>query len=244
MKAVILCAGYATRLYPLTLNTPKPLLPIKGTPILEIILKQLKSLAKKEILNEIILITNDKFYDTFVEWKETYKAFTKVTIVNDQTTSNETRLGAVGDILYAVNNQNIDEDIFISAADNLFKTDMQEMYDISQEKDSSVIATYNFKDPALLANKFGVVEVDKNGRITGFEEKPGKPKSSITATAIYLIKKDDIQGIKEYISKNKQLDNMGEMIIFLTNNSKVYTRPIDNWIDIGSLEDYEEANKN
>jgi len=243
MKAIILCAGYATRLYPLTENTPKPLLPIKGTPIVELIIKQFEDLITKNILDEIILITNDKFYSTFLEWKKTYDAPTTITIVNDLTTSNDDRLGAVGDLLFTIKKEDIDEDIFLIAGDNLFETNIENMYTISQKEKASVIATYDLKDPMLLANKFGVVLVDKNNKILEFEEKPPKPKSSLTATAVYLLTKEDLQKIKALEEENKRLDNMGELIIFLTKTAQVYTRPIDNWIDIGSLEDYKKANE-
>jgi glucose-1-phosphate thymidylyltransferase len=243
MKAIILCAGYATRLYPLTENTPKPLLPIKGTPIVELIIKQFEGLIKKEVLNEIILITNDKFYDAFSTWKQTYDAPTTITIVNDLTTSNEDRLGAVGDLLFTLKKEQIDEDIFLIAGDNLFETNIEEMHHISQKEKASVIATYDLKDPALLANKFGVVLVDNQNKILEFEEKPPEPKSSLTATAVYLLTQKDLQRIKALEQENKRLDNMGEMIIFLVKESQVYTRPIDTWIDIGSLEDYKNANK-
>ncbi len=243
MKAVILGAGYATRLYPLTLNTPKPLLPIKGTPILELIIKQLRSLAEKDILNEIIVVSNAKYFDVYNEWKEKFSAPTKLTILNNSTHSNEKRLGAVGDLLFAANKLDINEDIFLIAGDNLFKTDAQEMYAISQEKNASVIATYDLEDPKLLANKFGVVQVDADNKILSFEEKPPEPKSSLTATAIYLIKQDDLQKIKELIASNEKMDNMGNMIEFLVEKSTVYIRPIDYWVDIGGIEEYEAANK-
>ncbi|MCF7798614.1 nucleotidyltransferase family protein [Candidatus Woesearchaeota archaeon] len=243
MKAIILCAGYATRLYPLTKHTPKPLLPIKGKPIVELIIKQLENLAKKGELDEIIIVTNNKFAETFTKWAESFDSPTTIAIVNDGTTSNDDRLGAVGDLLFAVKNQQINDDVFLLAGDNLFETNLEEMADIAKNKHASVIATYDLKDPQLLANKFGVVQIDETNKILTFEEKPANPKSSLTATAVYLIKKDDLHKIKDLVAENKRLDNMGEMIIFLTKVSEVYTRPIDNWIDIGSLEDYKKANE-
>lgn len=243
MKAVILCAGYATRLYPLTLNIPKPLLLVGGKPVLEHILENFIPLAKKGKLDEVIVVTNDKFHDHFNKWKVETKLDLPITVLNDGTTSNDDRLGAVGDLLFAIDKQEINDDVMLVAGDNLFSFDVSKMHEVFTNNNASVIATYDLKDTSLLANKFGVVEINKDKKIIGFEEKPPAPKTSLTATAIYMLTQQDVARVQTLIAQEGKLDNMGSLIIYLTKKSQVYTYPLDRWIDIGSKEDYEVANK-
>ena len=116
------------------------------------------------------------------------------------------------------------------------------MYEVFDKRESSAIAIYDLKDKALLANKFGVVQIDDNGKIINFEEKPPEPKSSLTATAIYMLRQEDVGRVQTLIEQKGKLDNMGNLIIYLTNESQVHTYPLAEWVDIGSMEDYEEAN--
>lgn len=253
MKAIILCGGYATRLYPLTLDKPKPLLPVGDKPILEHIVNRLSSLNN---LTEIIIATNDKFYKNFENWKNNYNSKIKITVLNDGTLTNEERLGAVGTIFYAINKLNISEDVLVVAGDNMFEMNLNKMYETFKEKNASLIVVHDLLNKEKLANKFGVVLIDENQKIIDFEEKPAKPKSSLTATLIYLLKSQDILLVKqsnprlktlESMNNKKQelkhLDNAGDLIKFLSVNSNVYTIPIDEWIDIGSKEDYDKANE-
>ncbi len=253
MKAVILCGGYATRLYPLTLNQPKPLLPIGGKPLLNYILENLE---KVPVLDEVVVITNNKFHTHFENWAKTVKTPLKITIVNDKTMSNDERLGAVGCTFYAINSVDSNNDFMVIAGDNLFEMDLNQMYLKFKEKDSSLIAVYDLGDPEKLANKFGVVLTNDEDKVIDFEEKPPQPKSSLTATLIYMLKKEDINFVKkekphlqsleimeQHRDSLKDLDNAGELIKFLSEKSSIYTFPVDQWIDIGSKEDYERANE-
>ncbi|MGE0793221.1 MAG: nucleotidyltransferase family protein [Candidatus Woesearchaeota archaeon] len=243
MKAIILCAGYATRLYPLTLNQPKPLLPIGKELMLEHILKKLTKLSEENILDEIIIVTNDKFFPQFQSWKNNYNSKQNITLLNDKTKTNEERLGAVGTIFHVLNKLQIDDDLIVIAGDNLFELDMYEMYKKFKQKDSSIIAIYDLLEKQKLSKKFGVILTNHEGKIIDFEEKPEFPKSSLTATAMYMLKKTDIELILNHHKQFERLDNMGDMIKLLSKQSNVYTLILDNWMDIGSKEDYEKANE-
>ncbi len=248
MKAVILCAGYATRLYPLTLNRPKPLLKVAGKEMLSYILEKIDELnaeLNKSIVTKAYIVTNSKFYSTFKEWAES-KCWAKVPVevLDDGTKSNETRLGAIGDLDFTIREKNIDDDILLIAGDNLFSFRLSSLYKLAKEKDNSVIAAFDMKDKKKLANKFGVVELGQDSRIVGFEEKPESPKTSLTATCCYMLKKKDLEIVKGFISSEGRPDNIGEMIKYLAKNSEVYACVYDKgWLDIGSREDYEKANR-
>jgi glucose-1-phosphate thymidylyltransferase len=241
MKAIILAAGYATRLYPLTLNIPKPLLPIAEKPMIEYLLESLKDFSD---LDEIYIITNNKFYSVFVEWLKDYEFHKKIKIINDNTNSNEDRLGAVGDINFVIEKEKINEDLIVLAGDNLFNFGLNKMYNLFKEKKSSVIAVYDLLDPLKLANKFGTVLTDDDKKVVNFEEKPAKPKSSLCATVIYFITQKDLKILNKFITSKNRPDNIGEIIRFLVENSVVYAEPFkDGWIDIGGKEEYDLANR-
>jgi glucose-1-phosphate thymidylyltransferase len=143
MKAIILCAGYATRLYPLTKDKPKPLLDVKDKPIAEHIIKKIEDI---EEINEIFIVTNNKFFTHFLDWNANFSSTKKVTIVNDKTMSNDDRLGSLGDIRFVIENMNVSEDIMVVAGDNLFEFSLKPMIEIYREKSTPVVALYDVKD--------------------------------------------------------------------------------------------------
>ncbi|MBW2992604.1 nucleotidyltransferase family protein [Candidatus Woesearchaeota archaeon] len=239
MKALILAAGYAKRLWPLTLNQPKPLLKIGGKPMIEHITEKLE---KINAIDTIYVVTNNKFFKNFEEWAKAYKGEKEVEVINDGTMTEETKLGAVGDIHYSIKTRNIDEDLFVIAGDNLFEFDLFKLVDKSEDHLASVIGLYDLKHADLLAKKFGVVEIDFYGKIVGFEEKPEKPKSTLAATACYYLVKKDIEELERCIAENKKPDNMGEFIKYLSQKKDVYGVIYEEgWVDIGSKEQLIEA---
>ena len=135
MKVLLLAAGYATRLYPLTLDTPKPLLTIAGRTVLEYIFDLIEPLKQ---VDEVFIVTNEKFYQIFENWKQGFKSSKKITILDDGTSSNETRLGATGDIEFAIEKRNIKDDLLVLAGDNLFKADLSMFTDFCVSKRPSV----------------------------------------------------------------------------------------------------------
>ena len=239
MNSIILAAGYATRLYPLTENTPKPLLKVAGKPMVEHIISKLEEL---DIINKIYIVTNDKFEQHFTEWIKTFNAKKPIEIINDRTKSNEDRLGALGDIQYAINTKKIDDDIIAIAGDNLFDMQLHEVAAIFKKRRHNVIVLYDVKNLGL-AKHYGVVDV-KDNIVVDFEEKPTNPKSTLISTGIYLFPRKTLQLIGKYIEQGNNPDKTGSFIEWLHKREKIYAYITEGkWYDIGSLEQLEEANK-
>ena len=239
MDAIILAAGYATRLYPLTENTPKPLLKVAGKPIIEHILKKIN---QTDSINKIYIVTNDKFELYFKKWLSNFDAEKPIEIINDGTKSNQDRLGAIGDINYAINLKNLNNDIIVVAGDNLFELSLTDVANFFKKKRSNVIVLYDVKDTEL-AKHYGIVDVNNN-IIINFEEKPLSPKSTLASTGIYLFPRKTIELIKKYIAQGNNPDKTGNFIEWLHKRDTVHSYVTDNkWYDIGSIDQLEKANK-
>jgi len=239
VKCIILCAGYATRLYPLTIDKPKPLLNVAGKPIINHFIEKIENI--KEI-DEVFVVTNNKFYDNFMQWKIKNEFKKRITIVNDKTTSNENRLGSIGDVSFVINEKNIDDDLIVFGGDNLFKDELHEIHSFFKSKKSSSIALNDVKDKEI-AKLMGVVEINEKNKIMGFEEKPTNPKSTLVSTLVYFIKKEDLDVIEECIKIGKA-DRAGDFIKHLSEKRDVHAFVFNKkWYDIGSFAQLEEANK-
>ena len=239
MDAIILAAGYGTRLHLLTENMPKPLLEAAGKPIIEYIINKLEEL---DIVDKIYIITNDKFEQNFLEWLNNFDAKKPIEIINDGTKSNENRLGALGDVYYAINTKKINNDIIVVAGDNLFKFSLNEAVNLFKKKKSNVIALHDVKDTEL-AKKYGVVGVENN-IVVNFEEKPFAPKSTLVSTGIYIFPKKTLSLIKKYIDQGNNPDKTGSFIEWLYKRDTVYAYVTEkSWYDIGSIEQLKEADK-
>ena len=238
MKCILLAAGYATRLYPLTLDMPKPLLPIAGKPMVEHILDKIENV---DDIDEVLIVTNNKFFDHFRNWKRKYSFSKPVKIINDNTNSDEDKLGAVGDIGFAIENEKIEGDIFIVGGDNLFEFDLRKLFDFFKEKKASVIALYDVKDKSIAAGKYGVVEIDENNKAVDLEEKPKEPKTTLASTACYILTEDDTEELRKFLNKEKG-DNIGDFLRTLIKLKDVYGLVFkEKWFDIGSKEQLKEA---
>ncbi len=234
MKALILAAGYAKRLWPMTKNKPKPLLEVKGKPIVEHIIKHFREIPE---IDEIIIVTNNKVSLAFAQWVETVDWGLPIKLVNDLTETPEDRLGAVGDMKYAINELKVHDDLLVIAGDNLFEYKLKDFYDTFRKKKSTVVACLDLKDKNEVKEKFGVVELDKSNKIIGFEEKPVEPKSTLAATACYIFTKEDLGEIDRYIEAGNAPDNAGDFIKWLSNHKPVYAFVFtEKWFDIGSFE--------
>ncbi|MCH8003564.1 MAG: nucleotidyltransferase family protein [Nanoarchaeota archaeon] len=239
MDALILAAGYGTRLHPLTENTPKPLLKVAGKLIIEHIINKLGEL---DVINQIYIVTNDKFEQNFKEWLKNFDAKKSIEIINDNTKSNEDRLGALGDINYAIKTKNIENDIIVIAGDNLFELSLKEVVDIFKRTNHNVIVLYDVKDSELAKN-YGVVDIRDN-IVVNFEEKPSNPKSTLVSTGIYLFPKKTLSLIKKYIDQGNSPDKSGSFIEWLHKREGVYAYVTDKkWYDVGSFEQLERAKK-
>lgn len=242
MKAIILAAGYATRLYPLTQDFPKPLLKVKKKEILKYILENVEKVSE---IDEIFIVTNNRFFKHFNDWVKNYNTTKKINTVNDQTLSNEGRLGAIGDITFVLNKYKIKDNILVVAGDNLFKFSLNELIRLFKEKKTSIVAARYIQDKTKLANKFGVIMADENQKIIDFEEKPSEPRSNLASTCCYLFSKNDLIEFENCIKENKKPDNTGDFIKYLSNKKDIYCYIFDSeWFDIGSLEGLKEAEEN
>lgn len=241
MKALILAAGYATRLYPLTLDTPKALLKIGHKPIIDYMLHRLDGL---EDIDKIFIVSNDKFYKQFDDWLTTKQqnGTTKIRLISDGTFLPEDRIGAIGDINLAINQELIDDDLLIIAGDNLFDFDLREFLKFAlQRKPYHSICLY-LGDNHLDLSRFGIVQLSGDSEISNFEEKPDNPKSNLIATCIYFLPNQKLYLIKEYISQGNHNDNPGSYIRWLTQNDRVYGNIFDGiWFDLGDFDSISDA---
>lgn len=239
MQAIILAAGYATRLYPLTENTAKPLLKVHGKLIIDYILEKIEVC---EDISNIYVVTNNKFYNDFVLWQKTAKTSKKITVLNDGTEKNGVRLGAVGDIEFVISKMHINDDISVIAGDNLFSFNIEDIIKYFNKKKATIVAVYDTKDKYLIANRLGCVTLNADNMVTEFEEKPSHPKTTLAATACYVFPKEDLHYVKEAL-KNRHFDRPGDLIRFIAERESVYGYPFDGyWFDVGTLEEYRRVN--
>ena len=239
MKSIILCAGYATRLYPLTLEKPKSLLPISNKPILNYIIEKVEKLND---IDEIFIVTNDKFFPVFLEWLDDYQSFfnTKIKIINDETKTNDTRLGGIGDLEFAIKKEKINEDLLVILGDNLFDFDLISFSEFFKKINEISIGVYDLKNKEKV-KQLGVLEI-KNQKLISFEEKPQNPKSTIISTGIYLFPGKDLKKISDYMNTGKPEDGPGYLILNLLKSQDIYAFEFKGrWFDIGMKEIYEEV---
>jgi len=239
MKVLILAAGYATRLYPLTENTPKALLPIRGTTILDHLVEKIE---KNKNVNEIIIITNNKFYKDFVTYSCSRNTTIPISIINDYTENSTDRLGAIGDIYFALKQKNIDEDLMILASDSYFSFELTDFYNYYKEKQANCIAAKEFEN--IDYKRFGLAKIDNNNLITDFKEKPETPFSNIVTYAIYIYKKETLPLIEEYINEGNNKDGLGNFNTWAHKKMPIYCYKFDGiCYDIGTIETYNSLNQ-
>jgi glucose-1-phosphate thymidylyltransferase len=243
MKVIILAAGYATRLYPLTVTQPKPLLPVAGKPMIDYVLDNLAPIGG---IDRVYVVTNNKFAGHFQQWANDYrahKAKLDFTIVNDLSTDDTNKLGAIGDINFVLRSQNVADDLIIVAGDNLFSKPLSDFGRLCREKQVPVLAVYDVGDLEQI-KKFNSITLDADGRITFFEEKPKNPTSTLTGIALYYYPKSTLPLIQQYIAEGNNPDQPGRLVQWLYTRVPVYTWKVPGiWFDIGSKESLEEANR-
>lgn len=241
-KALILAGGYATRLYPITLDVSKPLLRINNRTIIDFSLKQLNEIKS---LREVFVITNDKFYKDFLKWKKNLKIRKKVTIINDNTKTERSRLGSVGDIYYAIRERKIDRGLLVIGGDNIFDRGLCDFIRFAQRKSPAVsIGIYDLRRKSK-ARLYGVVKINKDHKILEFKEKPKYPASSLIAMCLYFFPKSTLHLFREYVKKLKlDTDKSGFYIRWLLEKIKVYGFRFKGlWLDIGEMKTYIKAQR-
>lgn len=240
IKAIVLAAGYATRLYPLTLNKPKTLLLIGNKPMLNYIIEKIEQINEVDV---IYIITNNKFFSQFEDWSKTYSSKKQIKILNDNTNSNEDRLGAIGDVDFLINKEKIDDEIIVIGSDNMFEFDLRETIDFYKTKNAPVTALYDVKTKER-AKLYGVVSIDQNNRIMSFKEKPAEPESTLISTCIYIYPKRCLSRVKEFLAEKSLPDKPGSLIEWLHKKEDVYGYSFKGeWFDIGTFEELEMVRK-
>lgn len=238
MKNIVIAAGYATRLGELTKNFPKPLLQIGESTILGRMLDDIDRIPE---IDEHIIITNHKFAPIFRQWAEGLHYSKPVTIVDDGTETNETRLGAVCDLLFAMEQLHIDDDLLVVAADNLLFFSFQEFVDFARAKDASCIMCH--EQPSIeKLQRTGVVELDDELRVVGMEEKPAVPKSHWAVPPFYIYLKKDLDLVRHSVENGCGKDAPGNLAHYMVDRTCMYAWPMSaGRFDIGSLDTYREA---
>lgn len=240
MKVLILAGGYGTRLHELGKGTPKPLLKIQDRYLVDYLLEKI---ARVKEVNEVILVTNNKFYGIFQQWARQQSGYAyPVRIVNDGTNTPEDRLGSIGDIDFVIRQENLRDDLLVVGGDNLFEDALDAYIHFSREKAPAVtIGLYDIRDLED-AKRFGVVGIDAQGRINSFEEKPAEPRSTLIAMCLYYLPKKSLGLIADYLLESGKSDTAGDYIRWLFLKSDVYCFQFHGkWYDIGSVESYREA---
>ena len=240
MTILILAAGYGTRLYSLVKDTPKALLEIHNKSLIDYLLDKLKTFKN---LNKIIVVTNNKFYSTFLDWAQGHRQFPcAIEIVNDGTNSPEDRLGSIGDINYVLKNKAINDDLLVLGSDNLFDYSLDHYGAFASTNPNAVtIGLYDIENKEE-AKKFGVVSLDSRSKIVSFEEKPAQPKSTLVSMCCYYMPVKTLGWIKDYLDEVKKSDTAGDYIRWLGQKKDVFGFKFDGkWYDIGSVESFKEA---
>ena len=227
MKALLLAAGYATRLRPLTDHTAKPLLPVGGRPMIDWILDRIAACAE---VDEVHVVTNAVYAPAFVRWAARYG----IAVHDDGTRTNDDRLGALGDIRLAIRAGGLGEGgLLVIAADNLFEFSLADYIGFWRTKRGSAIAVQRLADPSL-AQLYGVIELGDDDRIVGMEEKPMEPRSDLIATAAYLFSTEHLGLLDRYLDEGNPPDPPGRFLAWLSEREPVYGFRFDEaWLDIG-----------
>lgn len=243
MKVVILAAGYATRLYPLTLTQPKPLLPVAGKPMIEYVLDNLAPISG---IDRVFVVTNAKFAAQFQKWSQGYcaaKGQLDFSIVNDGSTDDANKLGAIGDLHLVLTREKLDDDVIVVGGDNLFSEPLGAFGQFCRAKQAPVLGVYDVGDLEQV-RKFSSVNLDQDGKIIRFEEKPAQPTSTLIGIALYYYPRNSLPLIHQYVAEGNNPDQPGRLMQWLYPRRPVYTWCVPGiWYDIGSRETLDEADR-
>ena len=238
MKAIVLSAGYATRLYPLTKDTPKGLLPIGNKSILDFITDQIETVPE---IDEIFIISNHKFFPNFSEWAKVRKTHLKINVLDDGTTDDSNKLGAIGDIWFTIQNGNIDEDVLIVAGDNFFTFPLNDYLEFYRKKQCDTILVSEL-DRLEDLRRMGNAILDAEDKVIGMEEKPQEPKSNCAVFASYIYQKETLPLIEQYLKEGNNPDAPGFFPSWLYQRKPIYAyKFVGECYDIGTHESYREV---
>jgi glucose-1-phosphate thymidylyltransferase len=243
MKLLILAAGYATRLYPLTLDTPKPLLKVAGRPMIEHVLATTNGV---DGIDEIHIVTNAKFATKFEAWAKDYRSqkpgCPPITVTNDGSTNDDNKLGAIGDIRLVIATHRIDDDILVIGGDNLFTDRLVDLVAFARTHGATT-AVYDVGSLDLI-RRYNNITFDATKRITHFEEKPAHPQGTMTGICVYYYPRQTIPLIEQYVREGNNPDQPGRLVAWLYTRQPMFVHPIEGkWIDIGTPDQLDEANR-
>lgn len=240
MKAIILAAGYATRLYPLTLHKSKALLPINKKPIIDYIIDEMNHVND---LDEIYVVTNSRFYEQFLDWAETVKSDIPICILDDGTTDDSNKRGAIGDISFVIDQKQINDELMVIAGDNFFTYSLKDYVDFFHEKSRDCVCVKVWEEEESLS-QFGIALLDEKGLVLDIEEKPKNPKSNTVVFATYLYKKETVPLFATYLEEGNKPDAPGNFPAWLYHRKEVYAYTFSGeCYDIGTPESYHEVCK-
>ena len=246
MIALILAAGYATRLYPLTINTPKPLLPVGPKAMIDYITDEIETIPD---VTRIAVVTNHRFATHFDEWSKTRsekdiaegRLSSPIIVIDDGTTDDTNKLGAIGDIQFVIDKLSIDEDMMIIAGDNLFTYKLSDMYAFFKEKQHDTLISVTVEDVNQL-RKLAVATINEDGKVEALAEKPKEPQSTDAVYATYMYLKETIPMIRQYLDEGNTPDAPGHFPSWLYTRKDVYVyRAPGTCIDIGTPENYKDV---
>jgi glucose-1-phosphate thymidylyltransferase len=241
VQCIILCAGFATRLRPLTLDCPKHLLPIAGRPMLDHLLDRLAESG----IRSGWLVTNRRFFDNFNRWHSAGSHAVAIELLDDGTETNETRLGSIGDLNFALERGNIRDDFVVVNGDNLFTFSLQPVFEAFSRR-GNIIALYDVGSKEV-ARLMGNAKCDESGRVISFVEKPSDPPTTLASIGIYVYRPQVRDLVNRYLSQGGSPDRTGDFVAWLYKQTAVFGHPIPAeagvWFDIGSFDQYEEANR-
>ncbi len=242
MNALILAAGYATRLYPLTLNQAKPLLKVAGKPMVGWVADQLSAI---DSLETIYIVTNAKFFGNFIDWTKEYLATHQrinLRVINDGSLSDADKLGAIGDMYFALQQEQLgNSDLLVVAGDNLFSDPLDAFTDFARQHPATV-GVFDVKNLEQ-AKRYNKLTTNPAGILTGFEEKPAEPTSTLCAIALYYYRPEALRLLPTYMKEGNNPDQPGRFIQWLYRKLDVFTFPVNGiWYDVGSRETLETAN--
>ena len=238
MKALLLCAGYGTRLYPLTINTPKALLKVQGKTLLELLIDNLQEI---DAIDEIVIISNDRFYKNFCDFKPQIASTKKITILNDGTTSNDNRRGAIGDIKFALDKIKYHGEIMVLAGDNWFDFKLKDLYNFYIKNNKNDVVFGEHKTDINVLRAGGVANLDEYGRVLFMEEKPLQPKGTFAVGPFYIYNAQTVKMLDAYLRAGGNPDAPGHFPAYLSQKKPVYAYDIapKHYIDIGTKQAYD-----
>ena len=242
MKVILLCAGYATRLYPLTKDRPKALLPVADQAILDWILTRLKDISE---ITGVCVISNHRFAKAFHHWADESNYSWPIHVVDDETTTNENRLGAIGDLQLTLKKEKIDsEDLLVIAGDNLFDFDVKSFVEFGKTKRPYAVVAIHDVGSRELAKQYGLVLCDPDGQVLKFLEKPENPPTTLASCGLYWLPKETRPLLDKYLTDGHNPDQPGHYMKWLAETHRLYALSLKGrWFDIGDLQSYQKANE-